>query len=173
MILSIDFYLKWDEYFEAQEFFRRYRYSIAPEKVIGGVLLTLSALWFFLDDLSLFSIIGLVAGLAIILAVPNLRRCASKRKWNREPLYQTQHKVSFNEEGIYFLMGRIESNLDWNYYQRMLESPDGFLLIYGNDSFNFFPKRAFGGEDKISSFRTLATSRLLQKLHTDNFLIYR
>ena len=58
MTLNIDFYLNWDEYFEAQEFFRRYRYSIAPEKVIGGVLATLSALWFFFDDLNLFAIIG-------------------------------------------------------------------------------------------------------------------
>jgi YcxB-like protein len=163
MILNINFYLKWEEYFEAQEFFRRYRYNIAPEKVIGGVLMTLSALWFFLDDLSLFAIIGLVAGLIIILAAPHLRRWDSKRKWNREPLYQTQHTVSFNEEGIYFLMGRIESNLDWRYYQWMLESSDGFLLIYGNDSFNFFPKRAFAGEGTINEFRKLVTSKLLKK----------
>jgi len=163
MTLSIDFYLNWDEYFEAQEFFRRYRYSIAPEKVIGGVMVTLSALWFFIDDLSLFAIIGLVAGLLLVLSASHLRRWASKRKWNREPLYQTKHKVSFNEDGVYFLMGQIESNLDWKYYQRMLESPEGFLLIYGNDSFNLFPKRAFRGEEMVSSFRSLATSRLLKK----------
>jgi hypothetical protein len=163
MILSINFYLEWEEYFEAQEFFRRYRYNIAPEKVIGGVLMTLSALWFFLDDLSLFSIIGLVAGLTITLAAPHLRRWASKRKWNREPLYRTQHTVSFNEEGIFFLMGRIESNLDWRYYKWMLESSDGFLLIYGNDSFNFFPKRAFAGEGTIAEFRAMVTSKLLKK----------
>ncbi|MBO0720727.1 MAG: YcxB family protein [Blastocatellia bacterium] len=167
MILSIDFYLNWDEYFEAQEFFRRYRYSVAPEKVIGWVLTTLSALWFFLDELNIFAIIGSVAGLLIVLTSPHLRRWVSKRKWNREPLYQTKHRVSFNEDGIYFLMGRIESNLDWKYYQRMLETPDGFLLVYGNDSFNLFPKRAFAGEDMISSFRSLATARLLQKsMHT-------
>lgn len=163
MILSIDFYLNWDEYFAAQEYFRRYRYSTAPEKVIGGVWMTLSALWFLVDGLRFLAVIGLVAGLAIIVAAPRLRRWASRRKWKREPLYQTQHRVSFNEEGVYFLMGRIESNLDWKYYQRMLESPDGFLLIYGNDSFNLFPKRAFGGEEKIASFRTLATSRLLKR----------
>jgi YcxB-like protein len=163
MILNINFYLDWEEYFEAQEYFRRYRYNIAPEKVIGGVLMTLSALWFFLDDLSLFAIFGLVAGLIIILSAPHLRRWASKRKWNREPLYQTHHTVSFNEEGIYFLMGRIESNLDWRYYQWMLESADGFLLIYGNNSFNFFPKRAFPGEGMITEFRSLATSKLMKK----------
>jgi YcxB-like protein len=163
MILRINFYLDWKEYFEAQEFFRRYRYNILPEKVIGGVLMTLSALWFFLDDLSLFAIIGLVAGLTIILSAPYIRRWASKQKWKREPLYRTQHTVSFNDEGVYFLMGRIESNLDWRYYQSMLESSDGFLLIYGKDSFNFFPKRAFVEEGMINEFRKLVTSKLLKR----------
>ncbi|MCI0337303.1 MAG: YcxB family protein [Acidobacteria bacterium] len=158
--MSINFFLDWSEYFEAQEFFRQSRYNIVPEKVIGGVLMTLSALWFFLDDLSLFAAIGLVAGMIIVLGTPHLRRWASMRKWKREPLYQREHAVSFSEEGVYFLMGHVESNLDWKYYQQVLESPDGFLLIYGKDAFNLFPKRAFPSEDMITAFRALATSKL-------------
>jgi hypothetical protein len=57
-------------------------------------------------------------------------------------------------------MGHVESNLDWKYYQRMLESPDGFLLIYGDDTFNLLPKRAFANDEMINQFRTLAVSKL-------------
>jgi hypothetical protein len=158
--MNINFLLEWDEYFAAQEYFRRRRYNIAPEKVVGGVLMTLSALWFFLDDLNLFAGIGLAAGIIIVFGAETFRRLISKHRWKREPLYRTEHAVSFSEDGVHFVMGRVESNLDWKYYQRMLESPEGFLLIYGNDSFNLFPKRAFANDEMIDAFRALAGKKL-------------
>jgi hypothetical protein len=161
--MSIRFFLNWKEYFSAQEFFRRDRYNVSPESVIGGVLMTLSSLWFFIDDLNMLAAIGFAAGLVIFLGVPLSRRWSLKRKWKREPLYQSEHSVSFSEEGIHYLMGQVDSNLDWKYYQRLLESPEGFLLIYGNDSFNLLPKRAFASEKMIDDFRALATSKLSKK----------
>ncbi len=65
-------------------------------------------------------------------------------------------------------MGHVESNLDWKYYQRMIESPDGFLLIYGDDSFNLFPKRAFAGEEMDHEFRALARKNLKRQLIVDS-----
>jgi len=160
MNLSIRFFLDWQDYFAAQEFFRDSRYSIAPEKVVGGVVMVTSALWFFIDELNLAATFGLALGLIIVFGAPVVRRWASKRKWRREPLYQTEHAVSFSDEGVRFLMGHVESNLDWLYYQRLVESPEGFLLISGDDAFNFFPKRAFGGESMINEFRRLAQKKL-------------
>jgi YcxB-like protein len=160
MTVSIHFFLGWKEYFTAQEFFRQSRYSMVPERVIGGVIMAFSAWWFFINDLNLFATIGLGIGLAIIFGAQLFRSWSSKRKWNREPLYHAEHRVSFSEEGVNFLMGRVESHLDWKYYQRMLESPDGFLLIYGSDSFNLFPKRAFPDDEAIAKFRSLATKKL-------------
>ena len=160
MSVDLNFFLDWNEYFAAQEFFRQSRYSILPEKVIGGVLVTISAFWFFLDNLDPFAIIGLIMGLIIVFGFKHFRRWASKRKWEREPLYHTEHTISFSDEGVHFLMGHVESNLDWNYYQRMLESSDGFLLVYGDDSFNFFPKRAFTSEEMNNEFRALAMKKL-------------
>jgi hypothetical protein len=57
-------------------------------------------------------------------------------------------------------MGHIESNLDWKYYQRVMEYPEGLLLVYGNDSFNLLPKRAFADEKLIGAFRALAQKKL-------------
>ncbi len=156
----IRFFLNWEEYFAAQEFLRRIRYPIAPEKILGGGLTLLAVLWNFFSGLTPFSAVPLAAGLAAMFGAPQLRRWASKRKWEREPLYQAEHTVSVSEEGIHFLMGRVESNLDWGYYQRMVESPGGFLLVCGHDAFNFFPKRAFGGESVINEFRALAAKKI-------------
>lgn len=159
---SINFFLQWEEYFAAQEFFRRSRQSIAPEWGWGGALVLAGVILLFVEGLSLFAADVLLIGLIVIFGVPLMRRWASKRKWNREPLYQTEHEIAFSDEGVYFRMGQIESNLVWHYYQRLVEGPDGFLLVYGNDSFNLLPKRAFTDDTLVQEFRALASKKLKQ-----------
>jgi len=160
MSLEVRFHLDWDEYYEAKEFLLRDRYPLAPEKIVGGALLVASALWFFLDSLNLYAILGLAAGLLVLFSAPLIRRWNTRRKWKREPFYAIEHVVSVSEDGIEYLMGQTKSSLNWLYYQRMIESPDGFLLIYGNDSFNLLPKRAFQNEETIGTFREIASKKL-------------
>jgi len=157
---QIRFFLNWKEYFDAREFLRASRVPVTPEKGGGGLLIVAGALLYFFSDLHLAALGALALGLIISFGLPAIRRRASKRKWEREPLYQTEHTLSFSEEGIFLQMGHIESNLSWQYYRSVLESPDGFLLISCDEAFNFFPKRAFDGENLINQFRTLATAKL-------------
>ena len=160
MAESINFFLQWEEYFAAQEFFRRSRQSVAPEWLASGALLLVGLAMLFVEGLSWLAAVVLVVGALVILAAPLIRRWASKRKWQREPLYETEHEVAFRDEGVYFRMGVIESNLDWKYYQRVMESPNGLLMVYGNDSFNLLPKRAFANDQLLDQFRSMATKNL-------------
>jgi hypothetical protein len=162
--MSINFFLNWEEYFAAQEFFRRSRSRLAPEHIAGGVMIALGAALFFAGDHNIAGIVTVILGAVVIVAGPLLRRSASRHKWNREPLYHTEHTVAANDDGVYFQMGKVESNLVWRYYQCFLESQDGFLLIYGGDSFNYLPKRAFAGPETIDQFRSLASSKLSGRL---------
>lgn len=157
---SINFFLQWEEYFAAQEFFRRSRQSFLPDWGFGALLIALGLVLLFVSGLDALAAAALLIGLVVVFGAPPVRRWASKRKWQREPLYQTEHEVAFGAEGVYFRMGQIESNLDWKYYQRLLENPDGFLLVYGNDSFNLLPKRAFADEKLVQEFRSLASKKL-------------
>src|SRR6185369_734458 len=141
MTETINFFLQWEEYFAAQEFYRRRRQSIAPEWGWGGLLILLGVALLFFGAPRIFAADALLIGLVVILGAPLIRRWVSRRKWQREPLYQTEHEVAFSEDGVYFRMGHIESNLDWKYYQRLVENQDGLLLVYGNDSFSLLPKR--------------------------------
>jgi len=160
MAESINFFLQWEEYFAAQEFFRRRRRMFAPEWAWGGLLILVGVISLVLEAPVVLAVGAVLIGLAMIFGAPFIRRWASKRKWQREPLYHTEHEVSFSEEGVYFRMGQVESNLDWKYYQRLLESQDGLLLVYGGDSFNLLPKRAFANETLINTFRALAQKKL-------------
>src|SRR5262249_40080936 len=133
MTNRIHFFLDWNEYFAAQEFFRRSRQSFLPDWGFGALLILLGLVLLFVSGLDALAAAALLVGLVVVSGAPWVRRWASKRKWRREPLYQTEHEVTFGIEGVYFRMGQIESNLDWRYYQRLMENPDGFLLVYGDD----------------------------------------
>ncbi len=156
----IDFFLKWEEYFAAQEFFRRSRGGLSSESVFGLSLFLLGLLLVFIEGAGWVAICAIVLGLVVIFSAPLVRRLTSKIHWDREPLFQTRHRVAASDEGVYFQMGEIESNLDWRYYQRLLESPTGFLLVYGGDSFNYLPKSAFADDEQIDRFRALAARKL-------------
>lgn len=161
MIDTIKFYLQWEEYFAAQEFFRRSRQTIDPLRIWGAVLMLLGSFVFFLGGLGIYlGAYVFLVGVNLLIGAHWVHRWVSKRKWEGEPLYHTEHEVALSEDGVYFRMGQIESNLDWMYYQRLVESPDGLLLVYGNDSFNLLPKRAFAEETLLNKFRAIAQKKL-------------
>jgi hypothetical protein len=159
MSTDLNFFLQCDEYFQALEFFRRQRATASADKVVGGLLILLGVvLWLMTANGALFAIF-LTVGIAVALTSAPLRRLLFQQRWAREPLFSAEHKILANEQGVFFKMGQIESNLPWTYYESFLESADGFLLIYG-DSFNFLPKRVFGGESAIQQFRALLAKKL-------------
>lgn len=158
--ITIRFRLDWREYFAAREFFRATRYNMAPEHALGGLLVVASCFWFFLDKLNLRATAGLAAGLILIFAARPMRELATYLKWRGEPFFSAENTFTFTDEGVHFVMGRVESHLDWKYYQRFLESPDGFLFIYGEEAISLFPKRAFAGADEIDAFRALAKKKI-------------
>ncbi|MBI1764132.1 MAG: YcxB family protein [Acidobacteria bacterium] len=159
MSIELNFFLQRDEYYAALEFFRNRRPNASADKLVGALLILLGgALWLVTGKGALFAIF-LIVGLAVALLSAPLRRVLFNQKWAREPLFSTEHTIAADEQGVFFRMGQIESNLPWNYYESFLESRDGFLLVYG-DSFNFLPKRVFAGETAQQQFRELMAKKL-------------
>lgn len=158
-MIHVRFSLNWQEYNDAQRFLLR-RDGLGQEKIFGITLLLLGALLWYAGGYGFYPLGAFAAGGALLFAPPLLRRLELKRKWAREPLHRTEHVVAFEEEGISYAQGCVASRLDWNYYQRMIESRDGFLLIYGDEIFSLIPKRAFADEPMMSEFRALASAKL-------------
>src|SRR5262245_46947722 len=98
--MDINFFLKWEEYFAAQEFFHYSRAGLTPEYFRGGVLIVVGAFLFSIGNLTFIAVGSMILGLLIIFCAPLFRRWESRYKWNREPLYQTEHKVAASDEGI-------------------------------------------------------------------------
>lgn len=159
MNIDLNFFLQRDEYYQALEYFRRQRATASADKVVGALLMLLGAtLWLVTGNAALF-VIFLAVGVAVALTSAPLRRVIFQQKWAREPLFSTEHTVSASEQGVFFRMGKIESNLPWTFYESFLENAEGFLLVYG-DSFNFLPKRVFAGDSAIQEFRELVAKKL-------------
>ena len=158
-MIRVRFSLSWKEYYAARSFLLR-KHGIGSDKIFGSALLLLAAVMWFATGDGPYSLAALVGGLLLLGGPPLMRRLELKRKWAREPFHQTEHVITFEEDGINYAQGRVISHLDWQYYESMIESRDGFLLIYGEDIFSLIPKRAFADEQTMSEFRALATAKL-------------
>jgi hypothetical protein len=158
-MIRVRFSLTWKEYYDAYRFLLRGQ-RVPVDKIFGGALLLLGAALYLMER-DLFYWLGACAlGLALLCVPPLRRRLEFKRKWSREPLHQAEHIVAFEEEGISYVQGPVASRLDWNYYQRMIESREGFLLVYGDEIFSLIPKRAFADEQTMAQFRALTATKL-------------
>jgi hypothetical protein len=157
--VDVRFRLPWQEYYAAERFLLRQRQRFAPEQFVGVALLTVSAALYAVAGLGWFQPLMSAAGL-VLVSTPFFRRQGLRRRWAREPLHREEHVISFTKSRIRYLLGGVESDLNWSYFQSWLESPDGFLLVTGEDVFNLIPKRAFAGEAAVSRFRAMAASKL-------------
>jgi hypothetical protein len=159
--IQVRFFLDWKEYYAAQQFLKRQLYGIAIERCIGVALLLLATLLGYVGGYPLWYPLGAaLIGLWLLAGLPWMHRFELKQKWMRERLHRAEHLVSFDEEGISYIQGHVRSQYGWRYYQRLLESPEGFLLIYGGDIFSFIPKRAFASEQLLNEFRALLRAKL-------------
>jgi YcxB-like protein len=157
--IDLNFFLQRDEYYAAMEFHRQQRAGLSTDKKVGGILILLGAAsWIVLGNVAL-SVALFVTGISVALLSHPLRARAFRTRWEREPLFRSEQTISFDDQSIYFRMGRVESNLPWTYYESWLESGDGFLLMYG-DTFNFFPKRAFSDEAAVKRFREMIAKKI-------------
>jgi hypothetical protein len=160
MSIELNFFLRWDEYYTALEFFRARRSNAATDKKVGGLLILLGILLWPTTNNGLLVFAFIIGGMAVAVLSAPVRRWLFKQRWEREPLYGEEFKITLDEQGVIFQLGAVKSNLPWSYYESFLESPDGFLLIYG-ETFNLFPKRSFANAGRLADFRALLEKKLL------------
>ena len=159
MSIELNFSLGREEYYDALQFYRQKRGLAASDRVAGGLLVLLGgALWLVTGN-GLWGAVFLLGGLAVAWLSAPLRKMLFASKWRREPLFHAEQLITVAEEGVFFRLGQFDSNLPWSYYESYLESPAGFLMIYG-EAFNFFPKRSFTSEQALGQFRELIAKKL-------------
>jgi hypothetical protein len=83
------------------------------------------------------------------------------RVWfRRNPKFREEYCLTFSPENIHFKTASIDSTLQWTNYERVVESPGLFLLMYGKGLFTLIPKRCFSSDEEINAFRALLKEKI-------------
>lgn len=75
-----------------------------------------------------------------------------------------RHRVDLiaDDTGITFRSPGSTTRLEWSRYQRLVEGPDVFVLVYGRDLIHIIPMEAFVSGGDTDAFRRLARKALPQ-----------
>lgn len=63
------------------------------------------------------------------------------------PKFREPYELTLSDEGVLFRSKGVESRLAWDFYTKVLETPEHFFLVYGKDMFSLLPKRAARGQE--------------------------
>jgi YcxB-like protein len=90
----------------------------------------------------------------------SLNQWRTKIEFRRNPKFREEYHLTFSRENIHFTTASLDSTLQWTHYERVIESPDLFLLMYGKGLYTLIPKRCFKSNEEISSFRDLVSQTI-------------
>jgi hypothetical protein len=164
-MVTIRFQLQPEEYAAALEQFHQVRTPLPIERIVGWLVVAGSSFWFFLASLPPMAMAGFFGGLLLLFAGPPLRRWLRlshwRGRWRSEPFLHLENVVTFGEEKIDYLVGRVESHLEWKYYRYFLETPNAFLLVTSGLAISVFPRRAFASEEEWQALQRMAATNLI------------
>jgi hypothetical protein len=85
----------------------------------------------------------------------SLNRWRIRIEFRRNLKFREEYHLTFSRENIHFQTASIDSTLQWTHYDRVIESPDLFLLMYSKGLYTLIPKRCFSSTEEINAFRDL------------------
>lgn len=96
--------------------------ALAGDPYLGGIL-------------AAFLLAGLAAGHYAGSVRP-------RRAFRRDPKFRDPYAVSFAEEGVGLRSKDFEARFRWDYYSKVVETPDFFFFVYAEEMYFLVPKRA-------------------------------
>ena len=103
------------------------------------------------------SMVGLIIRILGYYVCPKIR-------YRSEPKYKDEYLLEFDEGGIRFNTDSIESKLDWSLYNKMIETGNLYILIYGKYNFSIIPKKALLTEHDKMEFDMLIDKYIKEKV---------
>jgi len=125
--------------------------------IVGSILLAVLGFSWILVLLILVSMVGLIIRILGYFVFPRIR-------FRSEPKYKQEYRLAFDDEGIRFNTDSIESKLDWIIYNKLIETRNLYILIYGKYNFSIIPKRALLTEADRIEFNILMDKYIKEKV---------
>jgi hypothetical protein len=158
--ISIRFTHELKDHIEAQRVF----YSRSPlaklDKAIAVLLFVFGVYCVVSVGFRWWTVIWFLLAVAEWFNWLSLSQWRTRIEFRRNPKFREEYHLTFSRENIHFQTASIDSTLQWTHYDRVIESSDVFLLMYGKGMYTLIPKRCFSSNEEINAFRTLLSEAI-------------
>jgi hypothetical protein len=160
--ISIRFINELKDHIEAQRVL--YSRSALPklDKAIAVLLFVFGVYCVVSIGLRWWTVIWFPLAVAEWLNWLSLSQWRTRIDFRRNPKFREEYHLTFSHENIHFQTASIDSTLQWTHYDRVIESPDLFLLMYSKGLYTLIPKRCFSSTEEINAFRDLLSGAIGQ-----------
>jgi hypothetical protein len=158
--ISISFVNKLKDHIEAQRVLYSKSVMAKLDKVVAVLLFGFGIYCVVFVGLRWWTIIWFPLAVAEWFDWLSLSRWRTRIEFQRNPKFREKYHLTFSRENIHFKTASLDSILQWAHYERVIESPDLFLLMYGKGLYTLIPKRCFNSNKEMNVFRTLLSQTI-------------
>ncbi len=153
--ISLSFTNELNDHLAAQRVFYNRGVMARLDKVVAVLLIGFGVYMVAVAGARWWTLVWFPLGVAEWFDLFSLNRLRTKLAFRRNPKFREEYHLTFSRESIHFKTITLDSTLQWMHYERVIENPTLFLLMYGKSLYTLIPKRAFASDAEIDSFRAL------------------
>lgn len=158
--ISINFINELKDHIEAQHVLYSKGVLAKLDKVVAVLLFGFGVYCLVFVGLRWWTIIWFPMAVAEWFDLLSLSRWRTRIEFQRNPKFREEYHLTFSRENIHFKTASLDSTLKWTHYERVIESPTLFLLMYGKGLYTLIPKRCFDSDEEMNAFRTLVSQTI-------------
>lgn len=158
--ISISFINELNDHLAAQRLLYSQGFMAKLDKVVAVLLFGFGVYCVAFVGLRWWTIIWFPLAAAEWFDLLSLSKLRTKIDFQRNPKFREEYHLTFSRANIHFKTAAIDSTLQWTHYERVIENPNLFLLVYGKGLYTLIPKRCFGAEAEINRFRALLADKI-------------
>lgn len=153
--ISISFINELKDHIEAQRVLYSKGSFAKLDKVVAVLLFGFGVYFVAIAGVRWWTIIWFPLAAAEWFDLVTFSRWRTKIEFQRNPKFREEYHLTFSHENIRFKTASVDSTLQWTLYERVIETPTLFLLIYGKKLYTLIPKRSFNSNEVMDMFRAL------------------
>lgn len=154
-LISISFFNELKDHIEAQRVLYGQGFMAKLDKIVAVLLFAFGIYCVTSAGVAWWTLIWFPLAVAEWFDLLTLSRLRAKIHFRRNPKFREEYHLTFSPQNIHFKTISLDSTLQWTHYERVIENPNLFLLVYGRDLYTIVPKRYFKSEEELNTFRAL------------------
>ena len=158
--ISIRFFNELKDHLEAQSVLYGKGVFAKLDKVVAVLLFGFGVYCLAFVGLYWWTVIWFLLAVAEWFNLLSPARWRTRIAFQRNPKFLDEYHLTFSRENIHFKTVSFDSIMRWTHYERVVESSELFLLMYGKDFYTLIPKRCFNSNEEICAFRALVSQAI-------------